>query len=63
MQIDCTKEDALCRDHHITGFPSLRVFRKGQDEVTGMGRDGLKEHESYKGECAWSSSHKTFALL
>lgn len=47
MQIDCTKEVDLCRDHHITGFPSLRVFRKGHDEVM---NHGLKEHESYKGE-------------
>ena len=46
MQIDCTVEVDLCRDHHITGFPSLRVFRKGHDEVM---NHGLREHESYKG--------------
>ena len=47
VQIDCTKEVDLCRDHHVTGFPSLRVFRKGHDEVM---NHGLREHESYKGE-------------
>lgn len=50
LQIDCTKEVDLCRDHHITGFPSLRVFRKGHDEVM---NHGLKEHESYKGKHTW----------
>lgn len=29
MQVDCTAEVELCREHQITGFPSLRVFRAG----------------------------------
>ena len=29
MQMDCTAEVELCREHQITGFPSLRVFRAG----------------------------------
>lgn len=59
MQIDCTAEVDLCRDHHITGFPSLRVFRKGHDEVM---NHGLREHESYKGEspvCSHAASQWT----
>ena len=49
-QVDCTQEVALCREHLITGFPSIRVFRKGHDEVsTPFG----KEHEAYRG--GWHS--------
>ncbi len=44
--MDCTKEVELCRSHHITGFPSIRVFRKGSDDIT---VHGIHEHESYRG--------------
>ena len=30
MQVDCTAEVELCREHQITGFPSIRVFRAGK---------------------------------
>ena len=33
LQVDCTVEVDLCRGHFIMGFPSLRVFRKGHDEI------------------------------
>lgn len=47
LQVDCTKEVELCREHLITGFPSIRVFRKGHDEIsTPFGR----EHEAYRGD-------------
>ena len=46
LQVDCTKEVELCREHHITGFPSIRVFRKGSDDIT---VHGIHEHESYRG--------------
>jgi len=32
-QVDCTQEAGLCREHIIQGFPSIRVFRKGHDDV------------------------------
>jgi thiol-disulfide isomerase/thioredoxin len=47
VKIDCTAEVDLCRDHQIMGFPSIRVFRKGHDEIFAH---GFKEHESYKGD-------------
>jgi hypothetical protein len=33
LQVDCTAEAGLCRQHIIQGFPSIRVFRKGHDDV------------------------------
>lgn len=32
-QVDCTKEQQLCKDHFVTAFPSIRVFRKAHDDV------------------------------
>lgn len=46
-KVDCTQEVAMCREYHITGFPSIRVFRKGSDDITVL---GVKEHESYRGD-------------
>jgi len=34
----------LCRSHHIEGFPTIRVFRNGHDELS------VNEHESYTGD-------------
>ncbi|KAK9269549.1 hypothetical protein L1049_001325 [Liquidambar formosana] len=44
--VDCTEEGELCRRHHIQGYPSIRIFRKGSDV-----RDdhGHHDHESYYG--------------
>ncbi len=47
IQVDCTQEMDLCRAHFITGFPSIRVFRKGHDDIY-VG--GSHEHESYTGD-------------
>ncbi|KAJ9521177.1 hypothetical protein QJQ45_022899, partial [Haematococcus lacustris] len=46
-KVDCTAEMEMCRQHFIQGFPSLRVFRKGHDEVT-IG--GMQDHEAYTGD-------------
>lgn len=46
-QVDCTQEMNLCRSHHIQGFPTIRVFRKGHDERKNA--HGQLEHESYTG--------------
>lgn len=41
-QVDCVQQSALCREHHITGFPSIRVFRSGHDDIT---VHGMRDHE------------------
>ncbi|KAG9454127.1 hypothetical protein H6P81_007031 [Aristolochia fimbriata] len=46
-KVDCTQETDLCRRHHIQGYPSIRIFRKGSDV---RDNHGHHEHESYYGE-------------
>ncbi|XP_009135698.1 protein disulfide-isomerase 5-3 [Brassica rapa] len=45
--VDCTEEPALCRRNHIQGYPSIRIFRKGNDLKEDHGHH---EHESYYGD-------------
>lgn len=37
----------MCRENQIMGFPSIRIFRKGRDEIT---VHGMRDHESYRGD-------------
>ncbi|XP_022735680.1 protein disulfide-isomerase 5-3-like isoform X2 [Durio zibethinus] len=46
-KVDCTEEVDLCRRHHIQGYPSIRIFRKGSDVREDHGHH---EHESYYGD-------------
>ncbi|GAU26616.1 hypothetical protein TSUD_102230 [Trifolium subterraneum] len=46
-KVDCTQEADLCRRHHIQGYPSIRIFRKGSDIRSDHGHH---EHESYYGD-------------
>ncbi|KAJ7981600.1 protein disulfide-isomerase 5-4-like [Quillaja saponaria] len=58
--IDCTEEGNLCRRHHIQGYPSIRIFRKGSDV-----RDdhGHHDHDSYYGDRDTDSLVKTMEDL
>ncbi|KAI5641683.1 hypothetical protein M9H77_00088 [Catharanthus roseus] len=59
-KVDCTQEHELCRRHHIQGYPSIRIFRKGSDV-----RDdhGHHDHESYYGDRDTDSLVKTMETL
>ncbi|KAJ9562614.1 hypothetical protein OSB04_007774 [Centaurea solstitialis] len=50
-KVDCTEEADLCRRHHIQGYPSIRIFRKGSDvRQVPVDEHGHHEHESYYGD-------------
>eukprot|EP00210_Caulerpa_lentillifera_P006618 g6323.t1 len=46
-KVDCTVDTDLCRKHQIGGFPSIRVYRKGKDDIYIESRHF---HESYVGD-------------
>ncbi|XP_076905495.1 protein disulfide isomerase-like 5-4 [Bidens hawaiensis] len=46
-KVDCTKEPDLCTRHHVQGYPSIRIFRRGSDIKDAHGR--AHDHESYYG--------------
>ncbi|PIN22357.1 COPII vesicle protein [Handroanthus impetiginosus] len=59
-KVDCTEEVDLCRRHHIQGYPSIRIFRKGSDLKEDHGHH---EHESYYGDRDTDSLVKTMEDL
>ncbi|XP_020201988.1 protein disulfide-isomerase 5-4 [Cajanus cajan] len=59
-KVDCTAEGDLCRRHHIQGYPSIRIFRKGSDVRSDHGHH---EHESYYGDRDTESLIKTMEHL
>ncbi|XP_071907513.1 protein disulfide isomerase-like 5-4 isoform X1 [Coffea arabica] len=59
-KVDCTEEVDLCRRHHIQGYPSIRIFRKGSDL---RDEHGHHEHESYYGDRDTESLVQTMETL
>ncbi|GKV15697.1 hypothetical protein SLEP1_g26462 [Rubroshorea leprosula] len=59
-KVDCTEEVDLCRRHHIQGYPSIRIFRKGSDVREDHGHH---DHESYYGDRDTESLVKTMETL
>ncbi|KAJ4848492.1 Protein disulfide-isomerase 5-3 [Turnera subulata] len=59
-KVDCTEEAELCRRHHIQGYPSIRIFRKGSDV---RDEHGHHDHESYYGDRDTESLVKTMEGL
>ncbi|XP_061358237.1 protein disulfide-isomerase 5-4-like isoform X1 [Gastrolobium bilobum] len=55
-RVDCTQDGDLCRRHHIQGYPSIRIFRKGSDVRSDHGHH---DHESYYGDRDTDSLVKT----
>ncbi|XP_058219998.1 protein disulfide isomerase-like 5-4 [Rhododendron vialii] len=59
-KVDCTEQADLCRRHHIQGYPSIRIFRKGSD----LREDhGQHDHESYHGDRDTDTLVKTMENL
>ncbi|XP_069107179.1 thioredoxin domain-containing protein 5-like [Argopecten irradians] len=47
-KVDCTIETALCADHDVTGYPTLKYFKKGGTEsVRFRGSRGLREFQDF----------------
>ncbi|XP_008813245.1 protein disulfide isomerase-like 5-4 [Phoenix dactylifera] len=46
-KVDCKEQNELCKRHHIQGYPSIRIFRKGTDI---MDNHGHHDHVTYYGE-------------
>ncbi len=46
-KVDCTVEAALCAEHAIAAFPSIRIFHHGSDDVEKLGQH---EHLAYFGD-------------
>ncbi|KAL5548275.1 hypothetical protein UlMin_003506 [Ulmus minor] len=59
-RVDCTAQPELCRRHHIQGYPSIRIFRKGSDLKDDHGHH---EHESYYGDRDTDTLVKTMEAL
>ncbi|XP_014522029.1 protein disulfide-isomerase 5-4 [Vigna radiata var. radiata] len=59
-RVDCTQNGELCRSHHVQGYPSIRIFRKGSDVRSDHGHH---EHESYYGDRDTDSLVKTMDNL
>ncbi|OIW03148.1 hypothetical protein TanjilG_11785 [Lupinus angustifolius] len=59
-KVDCTEDGDLCRRHHIQGYPSIRIFRKGSDVRSDHGHH---EHESYYGDRDTDTLVKTMENL
>ncbi|GJX52792.1 disulfide isomerase-like protein 5-4 [Tanacetum coccineum] len=45
--VDCTQDAELCRKHHVQGYPSIRIYRKGSDVKD---KNGIHIHETYYGD-------------
>ncbi|KAK8483069.1 hypothetical protein V6N11_049611 [Hibiscus sabdariffa] len=59
-KVDCTAEVDLCKSHHVQGYPSIRIFRKGSNLRESHGQH---EHESYYGDRDTETLVKTMENL
>lgn len=45
-KVDCTVETALCSEHDVTGYPTLKFFKAGHDE--GLKYRGARDYDALK---------------
>ncbi len=56
VQVDCTANTETCKHYGVTGYPTLKIFRNGQESSlydgprsAGMFNDGWRKYNSKSG--------------
>ena len=50
IQVDCTAETKLCKEHGVTGYPTLKSFKQGEEALRYKGKRDLESLKKYIAE-------------